>query len=290
MSHRESRVPARLSRYLRARGARKRRRRLEGRRVPQHHGPTAGVLCTKVARYTERTYHPERLLHPLRRVGKKGEGRFERISWEEAIATHRRTARRHRRRRIPRASCRTAMPAPWVLCKASPCLSDFFTAWARASSTAPFAQPRAPRATASRSARASVWTSRLAEEANLIIFWGCNAITSSVHFWARAQEAKRSGARLIAIDPVSLAHGREMPRAHRAAPRHRRRARARPHARAHSRRPDRPRLRRAPHTRLRSPARTGARFDPARVAAICGITAGEHRIARAPLRDHTSRR
>src|ERR1700733_11469629 len=51
------------------------------------HGPTAGVLCTKVARYTERTYHPDRLLHPLRRIGKKGEGRFERISWEAAIAT-----------------------------------------------------------------------------------------------------------------------------------------------------------------------------------------------------------
>ena len=41
----------------------------------------------------------------------------------------------------------------------------------------------------------------LADEAKLIIFWGCNAITSSVHFWARAQQAKRRGARLIAIDP-----------------------------------------------------------------------------------------
>ena len=51
------------------------------------HGPTAGVLCTKVARYTERTYHRDRLLHPLRRVGGKGEGRFERISWDAAIAT-----------------------------------------------------------------------------------------------------------------------------------------------------------------------------------------------------------
>ena len=50
------------------------------------HAPTAGVLCTKVARYTERTYHPDRLLHPMRRIGKKGEGRFERISWKEAIA------------------------------------------------------------------------------------------------------------------------------------------------------------------------------------------------------------
>ncbi|MFX6218430.1 molybdopterin oxidoreductase family protein, partial [Acinetobacter baumannii] len=51
------------------------------------HPPTAGVLCTKVSRYAERTYHQDRLLHPMRRVGKKSEGKFERISWDEAIAT-----------------------------------------------------------------------------------------------------------------------------------------------------------------------------------------------------------
>ncbi len=46
---------------------------------------TAGVICAKVARYAERLYHPERLLKPLRRVSKKGEGRFEEISWDTAL-------------------------------------------------------------------------------------------------------------------------------------------------------------------------------------------------------------
>ncbi len=46
---------------------------------------TAGVICAKVARYAERLYHPGRLLKPLRRVGAKGEGRFEEISWEDAL-------------------------------------------------------------------------------------------------------------------------------------------------------------------------------------------------------------
>src|SRR5437764_14845226 len=49
------------------------------------HPITRGFLCGKVAQYLERVYHPERLLYPQRRVGKKGEGQFERISWEQAL-------------------------------------------------------------------------------------------------------------------------------------------------------------------------------------------------------------
>src|SRR6202049_3241421 len=51
------------------------------------HPVTRGFLCGKVAQYLEREYSPERLLYPRKRIGKKGEGRFERIGWDEALDT-----------------------------------------------------------------------------------------------------------------------------------------------------------------------------------------------------------
>jgi anaerobic selenocysteine-containing dehydrogenase len=164
------------------------------------HAPTAGVLCTKVARYTERTYHPDRLLHPMRRVGKKGEGRFERISWEEAISTI-----AGRLAPIAAADPQQILPYSYAgtmgLVQGESMSMRFFHKLG-----ASFLD-RTICSSAGSAGHEITLGSRigidveLADEARLIIFWGSNAITSSVHFWARAQQAKRRGAILVAIDP-----------------------------------------------------------------------------------------
>jgi anaerobic selenocysteine-containing dehydrogenase len=164
------------------------------------HPTTAGVLCTKVSRYTERTYHPERLLHPMKRVGRKGEGKFERISWEEALDTI--TARlKEIAERDPQAILPYSYAGTMGLVQGESMASRFFHKFG-----ASFLDRTICAAAGSvgykytMGARIGTDLEQF-QNAKLILIWGGNPIASNLHFWMRAQEAKRRGAKLIAIDP-----------------------------------------------------------------------------------------
>ncbi|MDP7618597.1 MAG: molybdopterin-dependent oxidoreductase, partial [Arenicellales bacterium] len=60
-------------------------RRIGRVRGAKENSYTAGVVCSKVARYAERIHHPDRLIRPLRKKGQKGGGRFEPIDWSAAL-------------------------------------------------------------------------------------------------------------------------------------------------------------------------------------------------------------
>src|SRR5687768_15200218 len=47
---------------------------------------TQGYICAKVRRFPERVYGPDRLLYPAIRIGAKGQARFRRVPWDEALA------------------------------------------------------------------------------------------------------------------------------------------------------------------------------------------------------------
>jgi anaerobic selenocysteine-containing dehydrogenase len=108
------------------------------------HRFTQGFLCAKVNQYLDRVYSPDRVLHPLRRVGRKGEGRFARISWDEALdeiaARFRASIAEHGRQAILPIPTR----ATWACCPTAAWTAASSTRWAPASSIARSAPARAP--------------------------------------------------------------------------------------------------------------------------------------------------
>ena len=166
------------------------------------HPTTNGVLCTKVARYLDRVYSSERVLHPLRRVGRKGERRFERISWDQALET---IAARFKEIAGSADGPQAILPYSYAgtMGLLQYCSMDrrFFHRLG-ASLLDRTICSTAGKAGYVATIGASIGTDlEEFENAKLILIWGSNPIVSNLHLWSRVQEAKRRGAKLIAIDP-----------------------------------------------------------------------------------------
>ena len=163
------------------------------------HPVTRGFLCAKVSRYLDRVYSDQRLLHPLRRVGAKGEGRFERISWEEALTTITDRWRQVIAEHGPQAILRyrylgnQGVVAYWAgdrvfnLLGASQLETNICGGGGFAGQLL---------------AGVSGIDPEDAVHSRLIIVWGVNVLSTNVHLWPFIQEARKRGARLVVIDPL----------------------------------------------------------------------------------------
>jgi len=167
------------------------------------HPATAGTLCTKVSRYTERTYHPDRLLQPMKRVGPKGSGQFEPVAWDAALED---IASRLRAiaTRGPDAA-QAILPYSYAgtmgLVQGDSMSARFFhKLGASLLDRTICASAGAEALTQTLGGKLGMRVEFFAES-RLILIWGSNPIASNLHFWRYAQEAKRRGARLICIDP-----------------------------------------------------------------------------------------
>ncbi len=171
--------------------------KLQGNPAHRH---TGGVLCTKVSRYLERNAHPERLTQPLRRVGAKGEGRFEPVSWDETlddIAARLRAIAADQ----PQAILPYSYAGTMGLVQGESMDRRFFHKLGAS------LLDRTICSTAGGEALGYTLGGKVGmriehfAESKLILIWGSNAIASNLHFWRHAQAAKRAGARLVCIDP-----------------------------------------------------------------------------------------
>ena len=164
------------------------------------HPMTDGVLCAKVSRYTERTYHPERVLTPLRRVGPKGSGRFEPVGWDEAlqdIASRLSTIAA----RDPQAVLPYSYAGTMGLVQGESIAARFFhRLGASLLDRTICASAGAEALTQTLGGKLGMKVENFAQ-ARLIVIWGSNSIGSNLHFWRLAQQAKREGAKLVCIDP-----------------------------------------------------------------------------------------
>lgn len=164
------------------------------------HPPTHGALCTKVSRYPERTYHAERVLHPMKRVGAKGSGQFARVTWEEALAD---IASRLKAiaARDPEAIVPYSYAGTMGLLQGESMDRRFFHKLGAS------LLDRTICSSAGGDALAATYGGKVGmhlehyADSKLILIWGSNSIASNLHFWTFAQKAKREGAKLICIDP-----------------------------------------------------------------------------------------
>jgi anaerobic selenocysteine-containing dehydrogenase len=167
---------------------------------PEHRF-TAGFLCAKVSRYLERVYSPDRILHPLRRVGGKGEGRFARITWDEALDEVAARFRQIARQFGPEAILPYSYAGNMGLLSFGSMDRRFFHALGAS------LLDRTICATAGAAGyKATVGKSigldpEAVVHARLVVAWGANIVSSNVHLWPFVEEARRRGARLVCVDP-----------------------------------------------------------------------------------------
>jgi anaerobic selenocysteine-containing dehydrogenase len=164
------------------------------------HPTTHGSLCTKVARYLERVYHKDRLLHPLKRVGPKGKGELERVSWDEALADIAQRleviAAKDPERIVPYSYAGTM-----GLVQGESMAGRFFNKLGASQLDRTICAQAGAEATNYTIGTRTGPAMEAFADAKLIVFWGANAIASNLHLWTFAQAAKRKGAKLIAVDP-----------------------------------------------------------------------------------------
>lgn len=164
------------------------------------HPMTRGGLCVKLKDYEQRHYHPDRVLHPLRRNGLKGRGAFERISWDEALDT---IAERWRAI-IAEHGAQAIVPYSYLghqglvhglnggdaffarlgasVMERTFCGEGSATAWLMTHGPSGGLDPESFR------------------HARYIVIWACNSVSTNLHHWHIVKDAQKAGARVVVID------------------------------------------------------------------------------------------
>lgn len=166
------------------------------------HPFTRGVLCAKVKSFDKRVYAADRILHPLRRIGAKGEGRFERISWNQALDT----IRDRFKAIIAGDGAEAILPYSYLgtqgLLNGMHCGDPFFNRLGATIAERSFCNSGASKAFRMVCGPTGGLDPESFAHAKLIILWGINVVSTSMHHWRFIKNAVQNGAKLVVIDPL----------------------------------------------------------------------------------------
>jgi anaerobic selenocysteine-containing dehydrogenase len=167
------------------------------------HPVTQGFLCAKVNRYVERTYHDDRLRTPMRRIGPKGSGQFEPITWDAAldeIAT--RLGDIARSEHGPQAILPYSYAGTMGLVQGSSMDHRFFHLLGASKldrTICSMAGTIGMRMTVGANIGAD---GEGVPESDLVLLWGTNTLTANPHLWPFILQARERGAKILCIDPI----------------------------------------------------------------------------------------
>jgi anaerobic selenocysteine-containing dehydrogenase len=163
------------------------------------HPYSRGTLCPKMNGYDRTVHSPDRLLHPLVRTGEKGEGRFRRASWDEALD-------------LVAARFREVVAAEGGEAILPYSYAGSMGLVQRNAGMAFFHRLGASRLdrTICTPAQNAGWAAVMGETpgpspdvvrgSDLVLLWGINAVATNLHFVARVKEARRRGAEVILLE------------------------------------------------------------------------------------------
>jgi len=169
------------------------------------HPFTRGELCPKVNRFLERVYHPDRLTRPMRRKGPKGAGRFEPISWSDAIAE----ISERLGDVIGRAGGEAVLPYSFAgtqgLVQMGVMADRFFDAIGASDIRRDLCGVTASMGAAEVYGRPFGIDPESMADSRTIILWGTNTKLTNRHLWPTIETARSRGATVVVIDPIRTA-------------------------------------------------------------------------------------
>ncbi len=168
------------------------------------HPFTRGFLCQKMARYLDRVYSPDRLMFPMKRVGAKGEGKFQRVSWDEALeAIATRFAAIAASPDGPQAILPHSYYGTMGKLQASSLDRRFFHRLGASKLDRTICASAGSLGYEYTMGQGRLGADPLAvKRCKFIVNWGSNTINTNSHLWSLMVEARKtSGATIVTVDP-----------------------------------------------------------------------------------------